>query len=94
MIRIYYDLNETVVMTQVMEHIGLQLSLAQQHIIHKGLKKLRIEGKKAIGKEIGQLHNRICFKPVHIKLMNTNKRRKAQLVLAYLCKKSSREIKG
>ena len=77
-----------------MEQVNLQLSLAQQHMLHKGLKKLGIRGKQAIGKDIGQLHDRTCFKPIHIKEMNADERRKAQVALVCLSKKSNKGIKG
>ena len=82
------------VMVQIMEEESTRYNLMTQHMLHKGLKLFRERGVKAIGKEVGQLHNQVCFKPISVKLMNTNERRKAQLALAYLGKKGNGDIEG
>ena len=51
---------EALVMAQVIDQVTSKYSLAQQHMLHKGLKKFGIAGEKAIGKEVGQLHDCTC----------------------------------
>ena len=66
----------------------------QQHTLEKGLKKFGERGKKGTMKEIGQLHDRVCFRPRLVETMTKEERRKAQVALAYLTEKSSGEVKG
>lgn len=91
---IYYLGHESLVMAQLMEEISTRYSLMTQHMLHKGLKIFRERSVKAIGKEVGQLHNRTCFRPISIKTMTTNKHRKAQVALAYLGEKGNGDVKG
>ena len=85
---------EAVVMVQIIKQVTSEYSLAQQYMLHKGLKKFCKEGERAVGKEVGQLHNCACWVPISVADMNANKRRRAQLALAHLSEKSSGEIKG
>ena len=86
--------HESIVMAQLMEEITTRYNLMTQHMLHKGLKIFGKKGVKAIGKEVGQLHDRVCFQPVSVKSMNANERRKAQVALAYLGKKGNGDVKG
>lgn len=81
-------------MAKIIKEVTSKCSLAQQYLLHKGLKKFGKEGEKAIGKEMGQLRNQTCWMPMSVTDMNANERRRAQLALAHSSKKSSREIKG
>ena len=54
---VQYTEREAVVMAQIIEQVTRKYSLAQQYMLHKGLKKFGEAGERAIGKEVGQLHN-------------------------------------
>ena len=54
---IYYIGHESIVMAQLMEEISTRYNLMTQHMLHKGLRLFRERGIKAIGKEVGQLHD-------------------------------------
>jgi hypothetical protein len=69
-------------------------SCGQQYILQKGLKLFGKCGYDAICKELGQLDNRVCFDPIHIKDMTAAERRHAQVVLAYLMEKRDGTCKG
>ena len=49
---------------------------------------------KSTESEIGQLHDRKCFRPVHICDMTNDEQRKAQIALAYLSEKRNGDVKG
>ena len=66
----------------------------QQYTLDKGWKKFGARGIKGTKKEVGQLHNRQCFKPVLVENMTVEERRKAQVALAYLTEKANKEVKG
>ena len=63
-------------------------------MLEKGLTEFGKKSVKSTEKEIGQLHNRKCFKPVQINDMTSQERRKAQVALPYLTEKKDGEIKG
>ena len=56
-------------------------------MLEKGLKKFGEKGVKSTETEIGQLHDRQCFKPVRINDMTSQERIKAQVDLVYLTEK-------
>ena len=91
---ICYQGHESLTMAKLMEEITTRHGLMTQHMLHKGLKMFGEKGVKAIGKEVGQLHDWTCFRPMSIKSMNANKRRRAQVALAHLGEKGNNEVKG
>ena len=72
MTRVQYTDFEAVVMAQIIEQVTSKYSLAQQYMLHKGLKKFGEAGEQAIGKEVGQLHDRTCWVPISVADMNAN----------------------
>ena len=68
--------------------------LGQQYILEKGLKKFGRKGYEAVKDEMGQLDDRGCFRPTHVKDLNGNERKRAQRALAYLTEKRDGRIKG
>ena len=43
-----------------------EASFAQQYLLHEGLKRYGREGRFAAKKEIKQLHDRVCFRPIDV----------------------------
>ena len=76
-----------------MNYLG-NIFFGQQYTLAKGLQKFGEKGIEGTEKEIGQLHDRACFKPVRVEDMTSQEKRKAQIALAYLTEKKSGEIKG
>ena len=66
--KIEYRDDEALVVARFMDDIKHKFGFGQQYMLDKGLKKFGDKGVKFTGKEIGQLHDRKCFKPVHIAL--------------------------
>ena len=60
----------------------------------KRLEKFGNFGEMAAGKDIGQLHNPMCFLPTHTKDLNANERYKAQRALGCLTKKNNGAYRG
>ena len=85
---------ESMAMAWLIDDLNLKDKLGQQYTYQKGLKQFSKKGETGIEKEIGQLHDHMWFTPIHIKDMNPNGRRNAQLALAYLTEKSNIDIKG
>ena len=77
--KIEYRDDEAPVVARFLDDINLKYGFGQQYMLEKGLKKFGTEGIKSTEKEIGQLHDRNCFRPVHIKDMTQNEQRKAQI---------------
>ena len=77
-----------------MSELKRKYEFGQQFTLDKGLKKFGDAGIKGTEKEIGQLHDRGCFRPVRVAEMTREEKRKAQVALAYLTEKSSGEVKG
>ena len=69
-------------------------SIAQQHLLKKGLKKFGDRGYQAAHKEMDQLHNRSCFAPIDISTLSPTEKRKAQEALLFLTEKRDKSIKG
>ena len=71
-------------------HIHLQnekACLGPQYILQRGLKKFGDEGKEAAKKEMKQLHDRECFKPILISELTATEKAKAQEALMFLTEK-------
>ena len=70
-------------------------SFAQQQPFKKGLKVFGEAGKVAALKEVDQLYKRSCFTPINVKDLSNRERRKAQVAIMLLTKKTlTKEIKG
>ena len=66
----------------------------QQHTFEKGLRKFGMKGKEAAIKEASQLVARSCFKPISLKGLSGQERRRAQRALMHLAQKRDKTIKG
>ena len=99
-----YSWTTGVVLAHVMDYVSNILtgikkteekgtSFEQQYILQKGLKIFGEKGYEAIKKEIGQLDDRGCFRPVLINDMTQSEMKKAQVALAYLAEKRDRTCK-
>jgi hypothetical protein len=62
--------------------------------LNQGLKKFGEQGRKAAHKEMKQLHDRVVFKPIHIKDMTVLERKRAMESLIFLAKKRNGIIKA
>ena len=69
-------------------------SMAQQYILQKGLKLFGKRGETAALKEVGQLHDRVCFKPLDVVTMTPEEKRKAQEAIMFLCEKRDLSVKA
>ena len=63
------------------------MSFVETYSLKKGLKKFGGEGYKAAYKEMKQLHDRVCFKPINPDEMTSQERRKAMESLIFLTEK-------
>jgi hypothetical protein len=59
-----YREDECLVVARFLDDIQQKFGFGQQHTLEKGLRKFGDQGVQATEKEIGQLHDRECFKPV------------------------------
>ena len=66
----------------------------QQYILQTGLKLFGSRGREATGKELKQLHDRVCFKPILVSEMSPTEKKKAQDALMFLTEKRDKSIKG
>ena len=89
-----YTSDEAYVLGHIIEDIDHKLCFGQQYTLKKGLLKYGKAGKIAATKEVEQLHERKCFRPVNIGELSNSERRKAQIALAYLTQKRDGKIKG
>ena len=62
---------------------------AQQYLLHEGLKRYGKEGRSASKKEIKQLHERVCFRPINVASLTMEERRKAQWRLSFSLKRKT-----
>ncbi len=67
--------------------------VARQYLIQKGLKVFGEEGRKALLKEMDQLHRRNCFTPRSIADMTVIERRRAQQASMFLTEKRNNPSK-
>eukprot|EP00957_Ditylum_brightwellii_P193756 14754801-Ditylum_brightwellii.AAC.1 len=65
----------------------------QTYSLKKGLKHFRDKGRKAVGKEILQLHNRKVFQPIHVKDLTPLERKQAVESLIFLVEKCNGTMK-
>jgi hypothetical protein len=64
-------------------------SFLQTYSLNQGLKKFGEQGRKAAHKEIEQLHDRVVFKPIHIKDMTALERKRAMESLIFLAESTA-----
>ena len=62
-------------------------SFAETYSLKKGIKKFGIKGYKALEKEIGQLHHRVCFEPINIQDLSQSEKDKGMDSLAFITEK-------
>ena len=72
----------------------LAMIFAQVYSLNAGLKKFGAKGKAAAYVEMKQLHDRTCWKPVHIKDLTPAQRKKAMESLIFLTEKRDGRIKA
>eukprot|EP00957_Ditylum_brightwellii_P074277 5643923-Ditylum_brightwellii.AAC.1 len=73
---------------------GQQYQFAQTYGLRKGLNKFGDRGKKAVNKELGQLHSRNVFEPIHIKDITPLEKKRAMESLIFLTKERDKTIKA
>ena len=71
-----------------------EIQLGQQYILEKGFKWFGYKGIIGLKQEMGQLDDRDCLAPRHIKVLSNRERKRAQRALAYLTEKRDGTIKG
>ena len=96
-----YDYIEAIIMTHFINQMndrarghGEEVCFGQQHPFGQGMKTFGDRGAEASKKELKQLHDRICFKPISVKEMTKEERSKAMAALLYLTEKRDGSIKG
>ena len=67
---------------------------AQQCTLEKGSQTIGKSGKEAVLKEMGQLNNGACFKPMQVEDMTPEENSQAQIALTHLTEKQDKSIKG
>ena len=94
-----YTMSHAILIACIMNELSSKItrqgaSIAQQHLLHKGLEVFGKKGHEALAKEINQLYRRNCFSPILVASMTTGERRKAMTALMFLTKKRDSTIKG
>ena len=82
-----YDRTESIVMARTM------ISMVQTYSLKAGIKKFGDKAVKAAAKEMTQLHERNCFKPVDVRTLTEQERKKALESLIFLTEKRDGNIK-
>jgi hypothetical protein len=72
----------------------LASAFAQTYSLVKGLKKFGSAGEEAVYEEIEQLHNRGCFKPIHIESYGSASRQQVMGSIMFLTEKRDGTIKA
>jgi hypothetical protein len=98
------DREYTIEQAQIMAHFirnannkvdnGKTVCFGQQYMLKQGLKKFGESGREATKKEIGQLHERVCFEPISVKDMTKSERMKAMVALLFLTEKRDKSVKA
>ena len=70
------------------------MSFLETYNLQKGLAKFGDKGRKAAHKEMKQLHDRVCFRPIDPNTMTDIERKRALESLIFLVEKKSGEIKA
>ena len=66
----------------------------QTYGLMKGLKKFGERGKKAVRKELKQLHDRVVFKPIHVRELTELERKRAMESLIFLVENRDGTVKA
>ena len=71
-----YPESETQVIAMFIDEINKydEVSFAQQYLLHEGLKQYGKEGRSAAKKEIKQLYERVCFRPIDVASLTKEER--------------------
>ena len=77
-----------------LESTELGMSFVETYNLKKGMKKFGERGEKAAYKEMKQLHDRVCFRPINPNTMTPTERRRALESLLFLVEKKSGEVKA
>jgi hypothetical protein len=80
--------------TVLVKEEGQQCQFAQTYGLKNGLNKFRDKGKKAVNKELGQLHSRTFFEPIHVKDLTPLEKKRAMESLIFLTEKRDKTIKA
>eukprot|EP00957_Ditylum_brightwellii_P016092 1211840-Ditylum_brightwellii.AAC.2 len=80
--------------TALAKEEGQQCQFAQTYRLRKGLNKFGNKGKKAVNKELSQLHSRNIFEPIHIKDLTLLEKKRAIESLIFLTEKRDMTIKA
>ena len=85
--------DEATVAAQFLTESTGKFAFRQHHSSEKGLKKFGEAGVTGTENELGQSHDRACFKPVRVEEMTSEQHRKAQMALAHLTEKKDGKAK-
>ena len=83
-----YDSTESVVMARTM------IAMVQTYSLKAGIKEFGDKGVDAAGKEMTQLHERNCFKPVDVSSLSDQEKKRALESLIFLTEKRDGRIKA
>ena len=89
-----YDETDAWIICLFMREANQNKSFAQQYILQKGLKRFGQAGVDAMKKEMGQLHDRVCFYPISIATLTREEKKKAVEAIALLTEKRDGTVKG
>ena len=91
-----YDIIDAQLMGMLMLQINTydEVTFAQQYLLHEGLRRFGTKGRDAVKKEVKQLHDRLCFKPIDVSTLTKEEKRKAQVALIFLTEKRDGTIKA
>ena len=85
------------IMTMFNERMDIQAN-EEMHIItyslKAGLKKFGERGRKSAYKEMGQLHDRCCFRPIHKRTLNELEKQRALESLIFMVEKQDGTVKS
>ena len=70
------------------------VSLVETYSLKKGLKKFGKRAEQSATKEMKQLHDRVCFRPINPSEMTTDERKKAMESLIFLTEKRDGRLKA
>ena len=94
-----YNTEEAPVLARIMMDMNVKYGVGekcfgQQYMLNKGLKLFGDKGKAASGKELKQLHDRLCFAPKSVAEMTPLETARAVDALMFLSEKRDGTIKG
>ena len=97
--RIEYDATETRVLAQIILYqrecpYTIEQSHATTYSLKSAIKKFGERAKDAARKEMGQLHDRECWKPVLPRTLTAIERKRAMETIFFITQKSDDELKG